>query len=1288
MDLNKIENEGKWSEQTTRLNSNFNKISQETESLKSTYKALTQSAVLVVSTLPAEGKAYTIYRVVGISSYSDYMYNPDDLSTPILMATYNNAIDTEPTADSHNLVESNGVFDAINEALGEVSFHYPSNVAPQNFSDEEKGMIRENAGLENYNTFMEKDFTSGYYNTNEVVVNQRMPQLVLLSSDVYKYKVIQVNAGSTIKVYGANYAANSVLYVVVRKSDNLVIQEAASSLNTINNPAVITVEYDSWVLVQCAFGGQYNYTGKVVYYDSYPIPQDIKYVSEYAYVNSSPILTDSQFTLPANTVMWYGKSITISQDLVVNRPVQSVSLIVYNATTQSLYEMKPLKEIRLADDDIPIALVKWGDRVLDGNFINYYYNQNLIIFKQKDELSNAVNALSFTATTASRGVHIDYKMSPSNPVGGNHIYTQNNYRDSIIITLPDKSDYLALSGVDLYEDGDVPPHVPVFFYSALGTPSADIYIGVNRTGAIPEGAKMAVVSVLRSKNSSYDNLVVSFDSSKTDGESVLYSRGIYIDHNHLCNISQQGIASYVENALWDCAWVVFPSNASGFVVNNLSYGSAPPLLFYLNEISAPTTFYDKDTGTGNILMSQRYREDGNVNYIIGTKMVCINLQKEYYPNGYKDLSVEYIYPTKVEGGYEVKRNCLISVDVHGVFQAYQQSNKFDNIWIEVPEGAKSIVITGDPYPDNQSEETFTITRYHYLKEYGTPTSESYMNNNTDGIIPNDAKMISLTISHLANAGSDSGVVNYDDFGYTFVSDEKESTAIKNKLLKVTVNTVSGVLQIRGDISSSKSAIIQMTPYSSSIDAMCPYKIFVGDKSLEDSKLTNEDNYLVLINKDLVSAIRVPHYYYMYQQHGYAGIELRKNNHGLTQDDVGAIYYYDDNGTNRHFKIVGISGNSIFFIPAKINGTPDWEFSFNTMPTQFVYESGGIHTATIVKESGDSVLRHDFKIQDKVERHFLADGVEIDSGTYYCDSFSVNEVLRGYDATTIENWYPNVVFNGDFALFMSSFNFYGMALTFNRTINFLASFTLPGIYGWMPFAFMNRTNLVDGNSTAYSFLPKTQKSIIRNGVTYRTDNPFPIGEVTDEQVAIKCNVGDVYDLDNLPERVVSYLKVNNSNHYIAGLGAGHSLLRGITKTNVRKDNIVSNSNVVTLNPDLNNKFYAYMFNNYKEITSATIFEHTGYLSLFDPNVNDGQVYVYKEGGKFVVYCHCQNANPKLGITLPSYCEGLSVDAVIENSNGASILTNTVTSGKIYVGFPNVNNNANYIVFTLSTNTQTN
>lgn len=170
MELNKIENEGKWSEQTTRLNSNFNKINQETESLKSTYKALTQSAVLVVSTLPAEGEPYTIYRVVGISSYADYMYNLDDLSTPILMATYNNAIDDVPTPGSDNLVKSSGVYDAVEEVWEDASSHYSDllqqinelNKVVSNLPNRAEGFIRiagsENPAL-NYKAYIRDEFT-------------------------------------------------------------------------------------------------------------------------------------------------------------------------------------------------------------------------------------------------------------------------------------------------------------------------------------------------------------------------------------------------------------------------------------------------------------------------------------------------------------------------------------------------------------------------------------------------------------------------------------------------------------------------------------------------------------------------------------------------------------------------------------------------------------------------------------------------------------------------------------------------------------------------------------------------------------------------------------------------------------------------------------------------------------------------------------------------------------------------------------------------------------------------
>lgn len=83
------------------------------EGLKEIYRGLTQSDIVVVEAAdwpvadPAED---TIYRVQGVSNYSDYVWNGSQF---ILMATYNNSIDLIPTAGSANLVESGGVYDKV-----------------------------------------------------------------------------------------------------------------------------------------------------------------------------------------------------------------------------------------------------------------------------------------------------------------------------------------------------------------------------------------------------------------------------------------------------------------------------------------------------------------------------------------------------------------------------------------------------------------------------------------------------------------------------------------------------------------------------------------------------------------------------------------------------------------------------------------------------------------------------------------------------------------------------------------------------------------------------------------------------------------------------------------------------------------------------------------------------------------------------------------------------------------------------------------------------------------------
>lgn len=83
------------------------------EDLRNVYASLSQSDIVPVTSLPATGEPNIIYRLAGDGYYSDYMYNASNLTSPVLLATYNNAIDDKPTAGSNNLVKSGGVANAI-----------------------------------------------------------------------------------------------------------------------------------------------------------------------------------------------------------------------------------------------------------------------------------------------------------------------------------------------------------------------------------------------------------------------------------------------------------------------------------------------------------------------------------------------------------------------------------------------------------------------------------------------------------------------------------------------------------------------------------------------------------------------------------------------------------------------------------------------------------------------------------------------------------------------------------------------------------------------------------------------------------------------------------------------------------------------------------------------------------------------------------------------------------------------------------------------------------------------
>lgn len=82
-------------------------------SLRQLYNNLQQSQPIPVTALPATGEAGKIYRLAGTNSYADYMYSESDLTTPIKMAEYNNAIDASVNPASNNIVSNKAIANKI-----------------------------------------------------------------------------------------------------------------------------------------------------------------------------------------------------------------------------------------------------------------------------------------------------------------------------------------------------------------------------------------------------------------------------------------------------------------------------------------------------------------------------------------------------------------------------------------------------------------------------------------------------------------------------------------------------------------------------------------------------------------------------------------------------------------------------------------------------------------------------------------------------------------------------------------------------------------------------------------------------------------------------------------------------------------------------------------------------------------------------------------------------------------------------------------------------------------------
>lgn len=503
----------------------------------------------------------------------------------------------------------------------------------------------------------------------------------------------------------------------------------------------------------------------------------------------------------------------------------------------------------------------------------------------------------------------------------------------------------------------------------------------------------------------------------------------------------------------------------------------------------------------------------------------------------------------------------------------------------------------------------------------------------------------------------------------------------NKLMKVVINNLEGgagvsSFYVRAKYNSDKDIII--THYINGNGLLSFNATYVGDNTLQDAELMTGD-YLVSTHSDSTAPIRAyTQYWHLFAQHGYP-VPYFSNSVEMTSADVGALW---KDQLNRKYTIGKVSSAYIWLLPVIYqdgNGhyTRDWH-STATSPTieTLTYVSGGstgayttqIEVSALYQEQLRSIMQHAGRI-------WTVDGRKVtETGTYYCDDFSVSETQYGYDPATISSWFggtegtPDLTGAEVMAEFTASYNYKGAQCAVNTTINLHRE--AKGTYSGTQQQFF----FDNGDYKAMFMIPK---AAARDGV--ELDKPFNSPSSAGSNIEFLRNATQLKNVDNPVDRQIGFLYDENTGNYLVGMAAGLSLISGDTVTAKRNINRPVNSKLLSFSPSNTNKFYVYA-------TDSSVYdggyfpagyfkEINYYVSYFDPAENVGQVYWYKDGSSYVIYAHCQSAEQNLAINVPAIMEGLSVE-VIEKTDDAELLTGTIQNGKFFVNYNS--DDANYIV----------
>lgn len=690
---------------------------------------------------------------------------------------------------------------------------------------------------------------------------------------------------------------------------------------------------------------------------------------------------------------------------------------------------------------------------------------------------------------------------------------------------------------------------------------------------------------------------------------------------------------------------------------------------YITGAQYAALLFEKSTGSNGLNYNQiRIIQDGTV---------------IKHDDVLRQHNIETLTPDEVVHGYFIMSDGSTRANASFRYERYNLPNVFyDTLLFSAKYGSQTniAVIFYFDKDDNLISEEY---------RFATSTTGGMVFNNAPLHIPDNTAYILFNINEYYD-----GIMYMKTKGEYYDLGQME-TDIENikggkKLIKLHVyDTEPGrnenAFYVRAKYNDTKDILLLY--YINLNTLLSPKTAYIGANTLSDADLMASANIVSNHLDSTAPLFQSSLYWHLYAQHGYV-IPVVPNTVGLTTADIGALW---KDQLDRQYNIGNVVGSSIYLLPVITRGTEGndtrgWKTPNNPVITSLTHVSGGTVTTPITMASQSTTqLRPIMKHEN---RKFYIDGRELtEPGDYEGDDFTVSESQTGYDPASIETWFPTPGAIGmpdltgavEMARFTWSYNFRGAQCCVNTTIDIRRKVECQS-YG----ATQQQTFVDTGNYKAMFLIPKAANA--SNGTVL--EKPFNSPSLGSTGYSFFRNATYLKDVDKPIDRLIAMLHNPNDNTYLVGMAAGLSLVSGETIPAKRNANIpiATDTNnghqcLGSFSPSNNNKFYIAAINTAPfaddgyNLPNTYFKEINYYISYFDPAANPGQCYWYKDGNSYVIYSHCQSVQSRVPLTLPYFMEGLSVE-IVEQTDNAVLLTDTVQNGKLFVSYNT--DDANYLV----------